>query len=363
MNIFFMKKHLLFVFLCALCLLLTACLSTPTPVSTLTAAPETTITATQVPSGTQTSTSMQTQTQTPEATIEPDNGTADTPTALATDQPTAFSQNGDALVIDHKSVELFDQIPDEYIQAASEITWYHRHASVGVNMRFGLDCIFNFFPDRADPNRRPHACDRDLSTDTIVFDQKYDSSNWEFELHATPNANPGWNNKINYFVESVDNLNETETFDYASFNFGYVEDDSIINHFFTNTDPNDNFPGIWDLEQLEARHPDIEFIYWTIALARQTDPHILEFNEQLRQYARDNGKILMDIASIESHTHGGEPCTGIDQNQNPTDLTAICEDYVEEIFAGHLNSLGSNRMARAIWVMMAQLAGWEANGK
>jgi hypothetical protein len=67
----------------------------------------------------------------------------------------------------------------------------------------------------------------------------------------------------------------------------------------------------------------------------------------------------MDIADIEARTQDGQPCTGIDQNQNPTNQTAVCDEYVEEIFAGHLNSLGSSRMARAIWVMMAQLVGWE----
>jgi len=228
-------------------------------------------------------------------------------------------------------------------------------------MRFGLDCLANYFPDRPDPARRPFSCDKDINSAEIVFDSKYDSTNWIFEPHALPNPNPGWYNKTKYFIERIDNLDKNENFNFASYNMGYVEDQTINDHFFSNTNPDDDFPSVLDLENLELRHPDITVIWWTIALARQTDPHILDFNQNMRDYALENQKFLMDIADIESHRPDGTPCTGIDTTENPTNLTAICPEYVNEVFAGHLNAYGRTRMAKAIWVMMAMLAGWDGN--
>ena len=46
-------------------------------------------------------------------------------------------------------------------------------------------------------------------------------------------------------------------------------------------------------------------------------------------------------------------------SENSTNLTAICQDYTDEKFAGHLNAQGRARMAKAVWVMMALLSGWD----
>jgi lysophospholipase L1-like esterase len=76
------------------------------------------------------------------------------------------------------------------------------------------------------------------------------------------------------------------------------------------------------------------------------------FNQQLRAYAQANGKILFDIADIGSHRPDGTPCFDIFDNG----FEALCGDYTQD--GGHLNGLGSQRMAKAVWVLMARLAGW-----
>ena len=262
--------------------------------------------------------------------------------------------------VDRWSLSLFNQIPPEYIEKASQIRWLNRVASVGANVSFGLDCLQNYFPDRDDPNRRPHACDRDLPSSEVVYSSQYDRSNWVFEFHSPPpNPNPGWNNKVAYFIDRVDGLSPDEYYDVVSFDIAYAEDPSINHHFFTNDNPNDAFPSVIDLASLRQRHPERTFIWWTLALARMSEPYTMEFNQRMREYAAENNLILIDIADIESHTPDGTPCTGIDREENPTDIPAICPDYTNERFAGHLNSLGHSRMAKAVWVLMAQLAGWE----
>ena len=47
----------------------------------------------------------------------------------------------DWIVIDHNSVDLFDEIPDEYITAARNLRLLFSDRSVGDNISSGLDCL------------------------------------------------------------------------------------------------------------------------------------------------------------------------------------------------------------------------------
>lgn len=329
---------------------------TPLQSSTYTPPPTITLTLSPVPTNSPVPTTVE---PTPLLTTE----NAKTAIPAITETPTSNAQKG--VVIDHNYVSLFDHIPDEYLQAASELFLFHRHASVGANIRMGLDCLANEFPERpyapsfSQIGKRPPWCDQGLDAEEIMFDPKYNSSNWIFELHSQPNANPGWYNKVNYFIDRMKNLSPGESFDFASFNFGYVEDSSINNQFFSTDNPGGRSPNVADLELLEDQYPETELIWWTMALARWSEPHHEEFNQKLRTYALTNGKILFDIADIESHLPDGTLCTGVDQNGNPNDIEALCDVYTDEPIGGHLNAQGSLRMAKAMWVLMAFLAGWD----
>jgi hypothetical protein len=256
------------------------------------------------------------------------------------------------IVIDHTSIEEFDAIPDEYIQKASQLTMLFRHASVGSNINDGLDCLMNNF------DVRPDHCDRGLSPDEIVYDPKYDRTLWFFEPHNDENPNPGWWNKENYFIDRVNGLGNGEDYEVVGFKFGYVdgENGSNIDDKFFNNDPNDNYPSNEDLEQLEDDHPDKLVLWMTMALARAIGtPDSASFNQQMRDYAILRHKVFLDIADIESHAPDGTPC----YDNAGNGIEAICPDYTEETNGGHLNARGKQRVAKAIWVMMAKVAGWE----
>lgn len=312
-------------------------------------------------------------------------------------------------MIDHRAVEKFNRIPDAYIQAAREIRWLHRGASVGVNIAAtinqdggrassGLNCLgwtdLGAPPDGGRPkscgcpqgdlpNRWQNICRNE--THFLPIGAEYTRENWQFEVHPyritsdnlqqIRNMNPGWQNKENYFIQRVDTLAPDERFDFVSFQMGYVEGPSINKQFFTNTDdvfrsdgaPNydDRQPGVANLETLDAAHPEFQIIWVTAAQARRVEfddtgsPYVQEFNRMLRDYAEAHGKILFDLADIESHLPDGTPCYGIDAAGAPVDVVTVCDDYVGEKVSGHLNAFGANRVAQAIWVMMAQLAGWD----
>ncbi len=252
-------------------------------------------------------------------------------------------------VIDHLSIQKFGRIPDKYLQEASQLRFLMRNASIGANIDQGLNCLMNNFPDRP---KRPHFCDRDISPGQVVFDRKYDRHNWIFEFRG----NPGWWAKTRDFIDRVNQLGPGESYDVMSFNFNYGDahpGSAIADKFFKN-DPGDNLPSAEDLEALEAAHRSGTFVWWTMALARRSTIESQNFNRQLRAYALAHKKVLLDIADIQSHRPDGSPC--IDSEGGGTE--AICQDYTNEKNSGHLNALGSQRMAQAIWVLMSRLAGW-----
>lgn len=291
----------------------------------------------------------------------PTNSPSPSPTETATPQATntlppspttsPVRAMSDAIIIDHTSIELFEKIPDDYIKAASELSMLFRHASVGFNMTLGLDCLMDVQPRR-------NSCDRGIPASERVHNTKYDWSNWTFEFHQPPpEQNPGWYNKVSLFIDRIDSMASSEKYDYAGFKFGYVDavpGSEIEDQFFNY--PNSPYPTIKDMEELQARHPDITLIYWTIALGRAIGSQESDsFDQQLREYAKNHNHILMDIAAIESHTSDGQPCF----DNAGGGHEAICDEYTNEVNSGHLNALGSLRMAKAMWVLMARLAGWD----
>ena len=317
------------------------------------------------------------------------------PTLSFTSTPVQPTQQSQAIIIDHTSVELFDQIPEDYLAKARALRMMYADASVGFNISEGLNCL-------AAPNwaASPAACrnaytDQDGNWKTfnradyeagrvpegILFTPdplKYDRSNWIFE--ALPGS---WPDITREFINNLAPayLDKADVLSYQ-FNYFHVADFSDI------ADPEKGFftdqPSRYDFKDLEAfitQHPDKTFFYWTTSLARNTGSQVaLDFNNQMRQYALDNDLILFDVADIESHTDQGLPCydsrdsveycsrradgSTIKCENEPDDgleLPAICQDYTSEPDAGHLGSVsaGAIRLAKAYWVLMARIAGWQ----
>jgi hypothetical protein len=254
--------------------------------------------------------------------------------------------------VDHRSIAQFSQIPASYIQAASGLRLLFRHASVGNNLSQALDCLGNNFA-----SSRPNFCDRGLSSDQVVFDSRYNRNNWTFEFHAPPpGINPGWWDKELFFINRVDNPQPGESFNVVGFKFGYVDGFSgsnIAPRFFDRA-PNDRLPGVENMEALEVRHPGKRVMYWTMGLPRAATVEMQSFNQQMRAYATANQKVFFDIAAIQSHRPDGSACF----DNAGRGIEAICDEYTDEVNAGHLNALGRLQVAKGFWVLMARLAGW-----
>lgn len=329
--------------------------------------PEITPTVTLTPTTTEVAPGATSTPATPSPTAS-----ATTPAATSTPRPVG------SIVVDHTSVELFEQIPEEYLQAAAALNMFFMDRSVGLNIDEGLTCLSYPSDEEA-----PDGCSRIQHVDPIYeVDPSvvswsrpggYDRSNWDFQLWE--DGCDSWSDKQQCFFDVVTPV--IDQYDVVSFQYSYLavyQDESLIaqpgGYFWDNANSSD----VYDLEAYEAQHPDKEVIYWTTSLARAIGTDISEtFNQQMRDYAIANGKPLFDVADILSHTPDGQPCydnrdgvpysDGNKSEDHPDDglnLAAICQQYTTEAEGGHLGrvSAGKIRVAKAFWVLMAQIAGW-----
>jgi hypothetical protein len=315
--------------------------------------------------------------------LEPHQTATRPPGATATPRPTGIAPTSTrppsgSIVVDHSSVALFEQIPEQYLNAASALRMLFIDRSVGGNISDGLTCLSY---ERAEV--APNHCQRyehivtDFSVDPSELDWNrpggYDRSNWDYRYWEGDCAS--WSGKLDCFFQMVDPV--IAQYDVVSFQFSYLEvgdeNSNIASHpggYFSN---NPLYSDVFDQEAYEAQHPDKVFIYWTTSLARGIGTNTaLAFNNQMRQYAVANNKPLFDVADILSHTPDGQPCYDnrdgvpyLDENypDDGLDLPAICQEYTTETDGGHLGrvSVGKIRVAKAFWVLMARIAGWDGN--
>lgn len=301
-----------------------------------------------------------------------------TPAPTATPTSTPLPSNG--IVVDHTSVDLFESIPESYLQAAADLNMFFMDRSVGININEGLNCL-SYPSDESAPSHctRYEHVDPTFSVSQSELNWSrtggYDRTNWDFDTWPAANCD-SWYNKIDCFIDYIDP--SIGNYDVVSYQLSYlaVDDGSSIadspgGYFYDNTNRTD----VFDQENYEAQHPSTTFIYWTTSLARGIGTEVSEtFNDQMRQYAISNDKPLFDVADILSHDPDGNPCydnrDGVPYNNGNNsenyaddgiDRLAICQHYTTETDGGHLGSVsaGKIRVAKGFWVLMAQIAGWD----
>jgi hypothetical protein len=111
------------------------------------------------------------------------------------------------------------------------------------------------------------------------------------------------------------------------------------------------------MSQLELLYPGVTFVYMTgNAQSIGADGYNRYLrNEQIRQYCRDNNKVLFDFADLDAWYNGDQatyfysgqyiPCEHPQYNGNQS---------------GHTTYSSCENKGKALWWLMARLSGWEA---
>jgi len=218
------------------------------------------------------------------------------------------------IVVDHTSLALFDQIPEQYLEAARNLRVLFMDRSVGVNTHDGLNCLTaSSYGSTRVTCRRDYrqvggsweltlrmeadkAAGRvDPYIDFNPSPTRYDRSNWDFFIFAS-----AWQSMAEDFIMGLNNGSipasdhlsgqsvqiNPMNYDVLSFQFSYLNVDvgSTIPDFFTQL-PGD-FNDAYDLEREVAENltPSRVFVYWTASLSRALgSDSATQFNEAMRQ--------------------------------------------------------------------------------
>jgi len=300
-----------------------------------------------------------------------------------------------------EAVSQFDLIPDQYLTAARAKRVLFMNRSVGVNLDNAINCFTAQSYGKAQNVCRREMVqiggvwqyiqhsDADWSTldPYIKFTPSptiYNRSNWSYFIFADT-----WETMVQDFIEGLHNGGipaQTKTgspvtvivdnYDILSFQFSYlnVEVGSTISQFFT-VRPG-QFDDAWDLEREIDDHltpRGAKFIYWTSSLARSIGTAEAEqFNNSVRFWAALHNRPLFDFAGVGQHNPDGSSCYdnrdgvafsfGAQQENYPDDglnISAVCPNKTPEANGGHLvTAHGTVSVAKAFWVMIAKLAGW-----
>lgn len=239
-----------------------------------------------------------------------------------------------SITVDHTSVALFDMIPTTYLTAARNMRLLMRTASVGQNISIGLDCLVS---NAANGCRTGFGVPS--SVIPVVLKPEYACTQWLFEMRN----NPGWYGKVTDFLAQ---RSRAGSFEVLSYKQSYA-DDSTIYKFW---DRASTMPNIGNVESMETTGKVV--VYWTAAMAKAPIAYIDSWNEQMRAYTATRVIPFFDLADIETHGPDGTECL--------TDgVPTVCSEYAVETLGGHLsNGMAQQRVAKAWWVLMAQVAGW-----
>jgi len=254
----------------------------------------------------------------------------------------------EALIIDHTCLEL-NKIPAAWIDSVQvKMKLHYAHTSHGSQLITGLEMIENNFPGydfavlgSALPVQEGSFCIfNGQEGDTYITPDEYWSTASGMQKTADViTHNPDINVSLWSWCGEMSINNSAEVQRYI---------DSI--------------------EVLEARFPQVQFVYMTghtDGTGAASGDNLRASNNQLREYCIANGKILFDFEDIESWDPDGNYYE--DASDDCAWCTDWCNDYPEDcltcIDCAHSHCYNCYQKGKALWWMMARLAGWSGESQ
>ena len=267
-----------------------------------------------------------------------------------------YSQAG-GIIIDHTCTDL-SKIPPYWLEKAKQLTLHYAHTSHGSQIISGIVNLESLYPLYS-------VAVRESGTEGLPSEEDppalriYDGN--PPETYITPEDY--WNSEDGR--DRTRTVADTGNYDFSMWSWcgqASTPDVSYINNYLTT------------MHQFETEYPNMRFIYMTGHLdGTGSGGNLHQRNEQIREYCRNNNKILFDFADIERYNPDGTDFLDLGANDN-------CEYYIDSVLhnwadewcaahpgsdlcdscsCAHSKALNCNQKSRAFWWMMARLAGWK----
>lgn len=263
-----------------------------------------------------------------------------------------------SLVVDHRAVQEFARIPDEWLDAARALRIHYAHTSHGSQILSGMaqlqrrDARFAYAVRRDGTEGLPPA-----QTPPVL--RIYDGNPPVADSYITPELY--WNSDAAF--ASTRAVAETGHYDASMWSWCGQQssnDDATVDRYLAR------------MTALQAEFPAMRFVLFT----GHTDgtntpdtPKTLKYNNaRVRAYAAAHDMVVYDFEDIESWSPDGAtqyPTTGNPDGacnwcQSWCDAhPADCADLAEMDGCAHTHKLNCVLKAKAYWWMMARLAGWD----
>lgn len=249
-----------------------------------------------------------------------------------------FSQG---VVIDHSCTDV-SKIPDAWInQVKSLIKLHYAHTSHGGQLTTGIARLAN--PSLPVYDSRLmytlQYCSLPSASDLCIMDGQLSQTYITPELYwkdggdsytrGSLNTYPAINVSMWSWCTQVDSYSETQVNDYLN-----------------------------TMSLLEQAYPDVTFVYMTGNAQATGSAGYNRYlrNEQIREYCRNNNKVLFDFADLDAW-YNGEQST---YSYNEQDISKEHPEYNgnENV---HTTYSSCENKGMALWWMLARLAGWNIN--
>jgi len=241
---------------------------------------------------------------------------------------------GAQILVDHTCVDA-DRIPQAYLDLARQYDIFFCHASVGGTVTNGMGRL-----ETGDPVR--YGIDMAVNVAATWFDTN------DGLLHLDYGGSWMSPSKIEGFANKIRN----EGYDRAHLafmKFCYID-------WGAQVDAQQRWIEYRDMmEALEADFPDTTFVWWTSALNNNGEwgEKRSIFDNNMREYCAANGKVLFDLAAIESHDPNGN--MALDDNG----FEALYAAYASD--GQHPNNEAGSMLAGGLWWLLARVAGWDVS--
>lgn len=259
-------------------------------------------------------------------------------------------QSGSAVIIDHTCTDI-NAVPEAWVEEAKSVLHIaYGHTSHGSQLTTGMTGLVGFKED--------------------LYAYNSGGTGGALDLRDTP------------FTGASD-LGNPDRVSWASATRDYLDAHSDVNVIIwswcgqvSSATGADILTYLDLMEGLENDYPDVKFVYMTGHLDGTGLTGNLHLrNEQIRDFCRQNGKILYDFADIETYDPDGtyfgdkipnDACaydTDGDGSRDGNWAQEWQDSHTEGVdwydcYSAHSEPLNANRKAYAAWWLWARLAGW-----